>query len=79
MTNDEIIFIKESRCSAVGFYENLRMRLKNKTGCGSGTSGRVAEVLFLDESPQISAWRSLTYSSFQIPIYIKAMGREGQE
>ena len=26
------------------------MRLKNKTGCGSGTSGRVAEVLFLDES-----------------------------
>ena len=49
-TNDEIIFIKESRCSAIEFSGKLRMRLKNKTGCGSGTSGRVAEVLFLDES-----------------------------
>ena len=66
-------------------YELARMRwmeeLKRTTkfGIGGGTSGRVAWAPYLDDSPEISARRSLSQERAKLSDACPTTGREGEK
>ena len=70
---------------SISAYEFARMRwmeeLKRTTkfGIGGGTSGRVAWAPYLDDSPEISARRSLSRERAKLSDARPTTGREGQK